>query len=311
MSVVVLTGGVGGAKLVDGLARILPPGEVTAIVNTGDDFVHLGLHISPDIDSVFYLLAGKSDAERGWGVANESWRFMEMIGELGGPTWFNLGDLDLAMHVMRTAALGTGKRLTDYTAEMAKEAGVGVNLLPMSECPVRTVLDTDAGVLAFQNYFVQHQCNPKVARIRFDGAADAKPTPEVVAALEGPSVEAIVIAPSNPYLSIDPILSIAAIRDALCSSRAPVVAVSPIVDGKAVKGPTAKLMSELGVEISHGSIARHYSNLIDGLLVDEGTDLLRNSCPEVVVHSAHTMMREAADRMRVARAVLDLAKACK
>lgn len=304
MSVVVLTGGVGGAKLVDGLSRALPAGALTAIVNTADDFTHLGLRICPDLDSVFYMLAGKADPVRGWGVVDESWNFMASLRDLGGEDWFNLGDRDLAMHVLRTQALVRGETLAGFTASMTGQAGIATRLLPMSEDPVATVLDTDHGTLAFQHYFVKHQCRPGVASIRFEGAEAAAVCPAVLDALADPALDAIIIAPSNPYLSVDPILSVPGMREALKGAKVPIVAVSPIVGGTAVKGPTAKMMQELGLVVGNAAIAAHYAGIIDGLLVDRSDDA---AALPVATMATNTLMKDAGDRLRVAEAALELA----
>lgn len=302
--VVVLTGGVGGAKLVLGLQQVLPPDEIVAIVNTGDDFTHLGLAISPDIDTLLYTLAGKSDPVRGWGVGDESWHFMESLRELGGEDWFQLGDRDLALHVLRTAAFARGDGLAAFTASVARAWGIGATILPMSEQPVATWLETDEGALAFQHYFVARRCEPCVSSISFQSAQAARPGPGVIDALTDPGLRAILIAPSNPYLSIDPVLAVPGIRQAISARRAPAVAVSPIVGGKAVKGPTAKLMGEMGIKVSALSVAQHYVGLIDAILVDEGD-------PETALPVAHdsatTLMITVEDKARVARAALALA----
>ncbi|RVT91131.1 2-phospho-L-lactate transferase [Sphingomonas crocodyli] len=304
MSVVVLTGGVGGAKLVLGLAQIVPAADLTAIVNTGDDFRHFGLAISPDIDTLLYTLSGKSNTELGWGRAGESWNFMAALRTLGAPDWFNLGDGDLALHVLRSARLAAGEPLSAIIADFAAKWDIGLSVLPMTDDAVATRLETDAGLLDFQDYFVRLRCVPATSAIRFDGADVAKPAPGVVDAIMGAS--AIVIAPSNPFLSVDPILAVPAIRAALAETKAPVVAVSPIVGGAAVKGPTAKLMGELGLTVSASAVAAHYGDLLDGLLVDE------RDPPEeiggVAVARADTLMHDLDDRIRVARAVLALAE---
>ena len=305
MSVVVLSGGVGGAKLVDGLARILPAGELTAIVNTGDDFTHLGLHIAPDIDSVFYQLAGKSDPVRGWGVVNESWNFMAVLAELGGDDWFSLGDRDLAMHVLRSRALAAGQSLSQFTAHIAQQAGLGVNLLPMSDDPVATIVQTDEGDLPFQTYFVQRQCAPVVRAIHFAGISSAAILPEAASALADPTLEAVIIAPSNPYLSVDPILSVAGFKDAICAAGVPVVAVSPLIGGQAVKGPTAKMMAELGLSVGNATIANHYAGLIHAMLIDEGD---ADDALGLPIAMTATLMRNTDDRCRVAGAALALVR---
>jgi LPPG:FO 2-phospho-L-lactate transferase len=295
VKVVVLTGGVGGAKLVLGLMRVMPPEDITAIVNTGDDFVHLGLPISPDIDTLLYTLSGKANIAQGWGRERESWTFMDAIRSLGGPDWFNLGDGDLALHVMRLA----GGMLSETTARFAKAWAIQAQIVPMTDDRVATILETDIGTLPFQNYFVEHRCAPVVHSIGFEGAATAQPAPGVTEAITGADV--ILIAPSNPWLSIDPIRSVPGIRAALHAASAPVVAVSPIIGGKAVKGPTAKLMSELGLPVSNASIAAHYGDMLDGLLIHEGDD-----APDIAVAQTDTLMQTLDDRARVARAALDL-----
>lgn len=303
--VVVLTGGVGGAKLVLGLAQVMPPDSITAIVNTADDFRHLGLYISPDLDTLLYTLAGKADAAQGWGREGESWAFMQALGSLGGEDWFRLGDGDLALHVLRTARLAAGERLSQITAAFAGAWGVRTALLPMSDDIVATRVLTDEGDLAFQRYFVERRCEPAVRAIRYEGADTAVPAAGVVEAIVDPDVAAVLIAPSNPYLSISPILAVPAIRAAIEAASAPVVAVSPLVAGKAVKGPTAKLMAELGLPVTARTIAEHYQGLIDGMLVDE-----RDPPADIGLRSqaADTLMTSLDDRRRVARAALDFAR---
>lgn len=303
-NVVVLTGGVGGAKLVLGLAQIMPPERITAIVNTGDDFQHLGLRVSPDIDTLLYTLAGKANSATGWGREGESWSFMKAVRSLGGEDWFLLGDGDLALHVLRTARLAEGVPLSVITRDFAAAWSVGVNMLPMSDDPVSTHLSTDEGDLPFQRYFVERRCAPVVRSIRFDGAAEASAASGVVDALLDADTRVILIAPSNPYLSVDPILAVPEIRAALMVAKAPVVAVSPIVGGQAVKGPTAKLMGELGVAITPAAVATHYAGIIDAMLVDE-----RDPAYDIAIAHAHadTLMVTLADRARVARAALELA----
>jgi LPPG:FO 2-phospho-L-lactate transferase len=303
-AVVVLTGGVGGAKLVLGLAQVLPPDEIIAIVNTGDDFRHLGLHVSPDIDTLLYTLSGKANAAQGWGREGESWSFMETLRSLGGEDWFALGDGDLALHVSRTMRLGRGDALSTITADFARAWGLAIRILPMSDQPVATHLATDRGALAFQQYFVRDRCEPAVREISFQGADTARAAPGVIEAICSPQTRAILIAPSNPYLSIDPILAVSDIRAALDAAVAPIVAVSPIVGGQAVKGPTAKLMGELGVPVTPAAIARHYGDLLDGLLIDERDE---PNEPTIAHAICDTLMRTLDDRVRVAEAVLALA----
>ena len=264
---VALSGGIGGAKLSLGLARLLGD-RLTVIVNTGDDFEHLGLTISPDVDTTLYTLAGVANPETGWGRRDETWSFMKAVAELGGPTWFKLGDKDLAIHVERTRRLRAGETLTSVTAHLAARLGVAARVLPMSDEPVRTAVETEAGTLAFQDYFVREQCCPAVRCIRYDGAEAARLTAQIEAALAAPTLAGIVICPSNPWLSVDPILAVPGMRKAIRGSGAPVIAVSPIIGGKAVKGPTAKIMAELGLAADVASIARHYGDLLDALVVD-------------------------------------------
>lgn len=302
--VVVLTGGVGGAKLVLGLTRVLPPDRITAIVNTGDDFEHLGLQISPDIDTLLYTLSRKANEQQGWGREGESWSFMDALRSLGGEDWFLLGDGDLAIHVLRTKRKAQGDRLSAITRDFAAAWGIEATILPMTDDNVATFVATDEGDLPFQRYFVERRCTPVVRSVRFEGAHSAAPAPGVLDALLSEETSAIFIAPSNPYLSIDPILSVPAIRAALAEAQAPVVAISPIVGGKAVKGPTAKLMGEMGVAVSPAAIASHYEGVIDGLLVDE-RDQMDIALP---IASIDTLMITLDDRARVARTALKLAQ---
>lgn len=302
--VVVLTGGVGGAKLVLGLQQLLDPANLTAIVNTGDDFTHLGLHVSPDIDTLLYTLSGKSNVAQGWGREGESWNFLDALRSLGGEDWFMLGDGDLALHVLRSMRLARGDSLSAITADFARAWGIGIDVLPMSDRPVATHLDTDEGVLPFQRYFVERRCQPVVRKVLFEGAADAVPAPCVCEAILAPETEAILIAPSNPYLSVDPIFAVPGIRDALRAAQAPVIAVSPIVGGEAVKGPTAKLMRELGSQVTPQAVAAHYGDVLDGMLVDE-----RDAKVDLGIASVQTdtLMTTLDDRVRVAQAALALA----
>ncbi|MDB5714541.1 MAG: 2-phospho-L-lactate transferase [Sphingomonadales bacterium] len=300
--VVILTGGVGGAKLVLGVAQIVPPADILAIVNTGDDFRHLGLHVSPDIDTLLYTLSGKSNEAQGWGREGESWNFMSALRSLGGEDWFALGDGDLALHVQRSHLLSRGHRLSSITAGFAAAWGIEVSILPMSDDLVATSLDTDQGKMEFQRYFVEQRCVPMVSRIEFSGADTAQPAPGLVDAIL--QAEAIIIAPSNPYLSVDPILALPAITAALHETGAAIVAVSPIIGGKAVKGPTAKLMTELGIRTDNAAIATHYKGIIDGLVIDVGDD-----APDgIAVERTDTLMTTLDDGARVARVALDLAR---
>ena len=304
-SVVALCGGVGGAKLAVGLNALLG-GRLSLVVNTGDDFEHLGLAISPDVDTVLYTLGGRADRSRGWGRAGETWGFMAALAEIGGETWFNLGDQDLALHVARTQALSEGRRLTEFVAEVALRFGIAARVLPMSDDPVRTMVLTDAGELPFQRYFVERRCAPVLRCLRFKGAERARPSPEVERALEAEDLRAIVICPSNPYLSIDPILALPWFREALHRARAPIVAISPLIGGAAVKGPTAKIMSELNRPTTPAAIAEHYSEWLDGLVID-GADVRHERALELPVHTTGTLMTTDADRVRLARETLSFA----
>lgn len=304
--VLALSGGIGGAKLALGLSRVLTANRLVVVANTGDDFEHLGLHISPDIDTLMYTLAGISNMETGWGRADESWHFMEALAELGGETWFQLGDKDLAIHVERTRRLRVGKTLTQVTAELAARLSVVHRILPMSDDPVRTRIRTPDGWLAFQDYFVRQRCTPSVMELAFEGAATARPHPDILQLLSGDSLRAVVICPSNPFISIDPILAVPGIREAIVRCTAPVVAVSPIIAGKAVKGPTAKMMAELGLPVSAASVARHLTDLIDIYIADQDDagSLDGVECP---VLFARTLMLSLNDRIALAHTVLNAA----
>jgi len=304
--VVALCGGVGGAKLAQGLGAALPPEELCVIVNTGDDFRHLGLCISPDLDSVIYALAGLSDPVRGWGRRNETWTFMEALKGLSGESWFQLGDGDLAMHVERTWRLAQGATLSEVTAHLCRALGIAIRVLPMSDDPVRTRLLTDEGWLDFQEYFVHRQCRPAVREFMFAGTQAARAQPEALAALERRDLRAIIICPSNPFVSVEPILAVPGIRAAIQQSNAPVVAVTPIIGGKAIKGPAAKMMAELRLEVSAAAVARRYAGIIDGFVVDQA-DPMPESLPGVTYFRAATLMNSTDDRLQLARAVLQAA----
>lgn len=305
--ILALAGGVGGAKLCVGLARALPAEDLQIVVNTGDDFWHLGLAISPDIDSVLYALAGLNDAERGWGRAGETWNFMAALEKIGAPSWFRLGDLDLATHVWRTHRLLEAATLSEITAELAQRLGISHRVAPMSDDTVETMVETEHGLLGFQDYFVARQCQPTVRRFHFEGAEEASLSPSFAAALQSPALRAIVLCPSNPFVSIDPIRALA--RQALEDRAAPVVAVSPIVGGQAVKGPAAKMMAELGLDVSALGIARHYGPLLDGLVIDHQDAPLKPRIEAMgcKVHVCNTIMRSDADKAALAQATLGFA----
>jgi LPPG:FO 2-phospho-L-lactate transferase len=301
--VVALSGGIGGAKLALGLSRVLPAEALTIVANTGDDFEHLGLSVSPDLDTLMYVLAGLDNPETGWGRRDETWSFMDSLGALGGETWFRLGDHDLAAHVERTRRLRAGETLSQVTADFCRRLGIGPRLLPATDDRLRTRLRTEDGWLDFQDYFVRLRCRPVVRAIAFDGAPAARPQPEVIAALRDPRLCAVVICPSNPLVSIEPILAVPGLRAAIEACAAPVVAVSPIIGGRAVKGPTAKMLSELGIPPGAAAVAHRYGALLHGYVMDEA-DADEARLVEVPVILARTLMTTLADREALARTVL-------
>jgi LPPG:FO 2-phospho-L-lactate transferase len=303
--VVALSGGIGGAKLALGLQHVLPPGALTVVANTGDDFEHIGLAICPDIDTLLYTLSGRDDAERGWGRAGETWQCMAAIGELGGDTWFRLGDRDLATHLLRTMRLGADESLARITADLASRLGIPGAVLPMSDDPVRTRVRTDAGWLDFQPWFVGQQAVPAVHELAFAGADTARPQPMVLAALAETS--AVILCPSNPFISIGPMLAMPWLAAALRACPAPVVAVSPIIAGEAVKGPTARMLAGFGHAVSAAGVARHYGALLDGYVVDvRDADAVADLAP-LPVRTAPTLMRTLDNRIALARRTLDFA----
>jgi len=308
--VVALTGGVGGAKLVLGLSQLLDDEQLTAIVNTGDDFRHLGLPISPDLDTLMYTLANLVNPETGWGCRDETWNFMAALERLGAETWFRIGDRDLATHVMRSQWLVNHATLTEVTRTLCERLSIRTRILPMSDSPVRTRVVTDRGSLDFQHYFVRDRAEPVVDTLEYAGAQSAEPTPAVLAALGDPGLSAIIIAPSNPYLSIDPILAIPGLRAALQAAAAPIIAVSPIINGAAIKGPTAKIMKELGIEPSPGAVARHYGGLLDGFIADEQDRDTVSGAKKLdpPVRFYDTIMNTLDDKIRLARDTLDFAR---
>jgi LPPG:FO 2-phospho-L-lactate transferase len=317
--VLALSGGVGGAKLALGLYRTLPPDKLTIVANTGDDFEHLGLAVSPDLDTLLYTLCGQDNPELGWGRRGETWTFMAALEALGGETWFRLGDGDLATHVERTRRLKAGESLAAIMDDFRRRLGIAVRLLPMSNDKVRTRLRTtptlpspasgggsgkeSEGWLDLQDYFVRLRCAPAISEIAFTGADRARPHPDVLGALADPALRAVVICPSNPFISIDPIFAVPGIRAALRECRAPVVAVSPIIGGKAVKGPTAKMMEELGLPVDAAAVARHYQDILDLYIADE-EDAATVAGLAVPVVLARTLMQSLADREALARAVI-------
>jgi len=302
MKIVALAGGVGGAKLAHGLANILQPDELTIIVNTGDDFEHLGLYICPDLDTVCYTLAGLANPETGWGRADEAWNTMDNIEKLGGPAWFRLGDKDLATHIERTRRLKSGESLSQITKDSCNAWGIKHTILPMSDSPVRTMVNTDEGELPFQEYFVHRRCKPRVKGFRFDGVAEAEPTVGAREAIE--SADAIIICPSNPWVSIDPILRLISLEQ---SKNKSVVAVSPIIGGKTVKGPAAKMYRELGIEPSALAVAKHYRNILTGFVLDTTDAGMEKDVKKITMETltTDTLMNNLTDRVRLGTDVLN------
>lgn len=303
MNVVALAGGVGGAKLVDGLARCLASHELSVIVNTGDDFEHLGLTICPDLDTVCYTLAGLANSETGWGRANETWRALQTVIDLGGPAWFRLGDSDLGLHLERSRRLRLGEPLSQVTRSICQAWGISTTVLPMSDDAIPTKVYTrDEGELPFQEYFVQRGCQPQVTGFSYQNAVAARPTPGLLQAID--SAELVIICPSNPWVSIGPILAVPGIRAALADRR--VVAVSPIIGGQAVKGPAAKMYVELGIQPSALAVASQYGDLLTGFILDEQDRAQKDDVAELGIQPlvTNTLMKTPADRWRLASEVL-------
>jgi len=312
-TVLAISGGVGGAKLALGLARELEPDALAVLVNTADDFCHLGLQICPDIDTLLYTLSGRSNRSQGWGLEGESWQVMAALENLEGETWFRLGDRDLATHLWRTGRLATGDSLSTATRALASRMGVDVAVLPMSDDTVSTWVHSDEGDLSFQRYFVQRGCEPKVNGFSFRGIEHAAPSPEVLQLLDSGRVAAVVICPSNPFVSVDPILQLPGLWQMIAALQVPVVAVSPIIAGQAVKGPAAKMLAELGLSVDAEAVIRHYNThypgLVDTFVIDEGDATLAAAISELGVSVAvtDTMMRDISDKRRLARFVLSRA----
>ncbi|MGE5206872.1 MAG: 2-phospho-L-lactate transferase [Chlamydiota bacterium] len=306
--IVVLTGGTGGAKFVDALKQLLPARKLTLIVNTGDDLMWWGLHVSPDLDSILYVLAGMLSKDRGWGVDDDSFECLEAMRRMGAPAWFRIGDRDLATHLTRTRLLASGRTLTQATAEIAAALGVDSHILPMSDHRVETRVTTPDGELSFQEYFVRERYQPEVRGVRFVGAEQASPAPGVLEAIS--HAEAVVLAPSNPITSIGPILAVPGIRQALQETPAPRAAISPIVGGEAVSGPAGALMASQGLPISIAGVAQAYNDFLDLLIVDErdaeAAKALRHS--GLQVHCAKTIMKTADDKAALAATVLELVR---
>lgn len=309
LSYTVLSGGIGGAKLVLGLQQILPAEQLQVIVNTGDDFDHLGLPICPDLDTLMYTLAGTVNSATGWGLRDESWHFMDALEQLGGATWFKLGDRDLATHVRRRQLLNAGRNLSEATTELFQAAKVRTRVWPMSNSTVRTRINTDSEILDFQDYFVRLRAEPVATGFSYAGSNEATGSPGALAALTMDNLAAIIVSPSNPWLSIDPILSLSDIKSTITNCDAPVVGISPIVGGRAIKGPTAKLMRELNMEVSAYSIARHYKGILDGLIIDQ-EDADQRAAIEALglrVSITNTIMKTLQEKKALAQFTLEFA----
>jgi len=307
MSIVVLCGGVGAARFLSGLVRVVDPATVTAIVNVADDATFHGLHVSPDVDTVLYTLAGLVNEEHGWGIRDDTFHVQEALAQLGRDTWFQLGDTDIATHVHRTALLREGVPLSEVTARLGGAFGLALRVVPASDEPMTTAVRTDDGWLAFQDYFVRRRQQDTVREIRFDGALT--PAPGVLDAIE--SARVVIVAPSNPLVSIGPILAIRGVRDALRTTSAPVVAISPIVGGGAIKGPAAAMLASLGHEVSPAGVARLYADFLDTLVLDETDAPLAAAVAATGVRPvlAQTIMRDDRAKQVLARTVLDAASA--
>jgi LPPG:FO 2-phospho-L-lactate transferase len=305
--VLALAGGVGGAKLALGLSKLLRSGLLTVVVNTGDDEEFYGLQVSPDLDTVMYTLAGVANPDTGWGLQGETFTVLDRLGEYGEETWFKLGDRDLATHIRRTALLREGRPLSEVTSLLCKSLGVGHSIIPMTDARVRTIVDTEMGPLAFQDYFVRHRCEPRAKSVRFEGSAGASPSAGFAEALA--TSDALVFCPSNPYLSIAPILSISGVRERIREFQGRRIAVSPIVGGQALRGPAAKLMSELGDDASCVGVARQYVGLCDVFVIDN-VDAERASEIETMgfrVEVCNTVMTSEEDKVDLARRMLEIA----
>jgi len=302
LKVTALAGGTGGAKLVDGLTGLLGSDRLTLVVNTGDDFEHLGLSISPDLDTVTYTLAGLANPQSGWGRTDETWNFLQTLKEFGSPVWFRLGDRDLALHVERTRRMKAGQPLSEVTRTFCRIFGIDHVILPMTDDPVQTIVETDDGDLPFQEYFVKHSHEPEVRGFRFEGIEHAEPAPGFLPAIE--DSDAVILCPSNPWVSIDPILSIRGVREALEGKVT--VSVSPIIGGQAVRGPAAKMFAAMGIDPSACAVADHYKQILTGILIDEVDADLAPEIEALGIRArvANTMMKTQPDRKRLAEEVL-------
>lgn len=302
-NILALTGGVGGAKLALGLSKVLAPDKLTIVANTADDFEHFGLHICPDLDTLMYTLAGCNNQQQGWGLAGESWQAMGMLRRYNAEGWFQLGDKDIATHLLRTQWLVQGQTLTSVTAHLCQRLGVKHLVIPMSDQPVRTIVQTPHEELSFQHYFVRERCQPTVSGFRFEGIESAVAQPDFLQTLRSESLRAVIVCPSNPFVSVQPILELPMVRAALQQTKAPVIAVSPIVAGMAIKGPAAKMMNELNMPSNAKSVAAYYGDFLDGFVIDntdaEQADLIRATGVSVKV--LPTIMHDLEDRISLAK----------
>lgn len=306
-----LSGGVGGAKLAVGLAHLLAPEQLTIVCNTGDDFDHYGLRICPDLDSVMYALAGRNNEQQGWGLADESWCVLDQLDAIGGETWFKLGDLDIATHLLRSESLRRGESLSAATKKLCEGFGIKHRLVPMSDDAVATIVETEAGDLSFQHYFVREQCKPAVRGFYFEGIERAVPHSELLQPLLEDDVDAVIICPSNPFVSVDPILQLPGVREALKNTSVPVIAVSPIVGGNAIKGPAAKMLREMNYPSSAFAVANYYRDILDGFVIDHADvdHIAAISELDIAVHATASVMKTFDDRVQLAQAVLQFASA--
>jgi LPPG:FO 2-phospho-L-lactate transferase len=310
MKTIALSGGVGGAKLALGLAQILAEGELTIVANTGDDFDHLGMRICPDLDTVMYTLARMNNTEVGWGQEGESWHFLAALERLGGDAWFRLGDRDMATHIVRTGLLQDGASLSEVTSDLCQRLGVSHQLVPMSDDVVSTVVHTvSSGSLMFQHYFVRDRCEPAVTGFSFNGIEQARPASELLRALDSGPVGPIIICPSNPFVSVEPILQLPGLRQAISRSGKKLIAVSPIIAGQALKGPAAKMMSELGMPQSATAVAEHYKGLVDGFVIDTTDAALKDPIERMGIPTivTNTVMITLQDRVQLAEDTLEFA----
>ena len=305
-----LSGGVGGAKLALGLSHVLNTEQLLIVVNTGDDFQHLGLLVSPDIDTLIYTLSGLSNRELGWGRQDESWNFMQACEELGMDTWFRLGDKDLAVHLFRTQGLAQGLTLSEVTRELCKRFNINFQIVPMSDDSINTFVDTTMGTLPFQEYFVKHRCEPEVIELEYRGVDNAQMSFSFEKSLDDSALQAVIICPSNPFLSVQPILSIPNVRKKLKEIRQPVVIVSPIVEGQAIKGPTGKMMKEMGFDCNVSGIVDFYADIADGIVIDNKDSIYaeRIESRGIKVHTSNIVMQSLQERINLAKEVIQFSK---